>query len=261
MGILLGSLAGGVLADAVGPEAHAAAVFATILGGGALVWRRLIDDHGDGGLDDAERGGGRGSALPRVPAVWILGLVILFSFALNGAAIDWSTVLMRQEVGAPVWLWGWPLAALQGVMMVLRFAGDGIRDRFGATTLLRWGGILGAAGFALTGAAGLDAMAGVPMPLRAGLAVAGCAIAGLGMANVIPVALSLAGRLPGVHGGLALSIVSAHGSLGILFMPAVIGWVGGHWGFGATFMALAAFPLTIAALSGVGRTPQVPARA
>ena len=247
MGILVGSLAGGFAADRFGPVPHALGVLAIGLAASALAWPHLVDDRGAG------KGGGGRFALPRAPAVWVLGLVTLFAFSLDGAAIDWSALLMRQDVGAPVWLWGWPLAALQGVMMAMRFAGDGVRDRFGPVPLLRWGGVLAAAGFALAGAAGLEALAHLSVGARAGLAVAGFAIAGAGLANIVPVALSLAGRVRGVDPGTALAVVSAHGHLGILFMPASIGWAGEHVGFGATFAGLAALPLAIALLAPVGR--------
>ena len=248
MGILVGSLAGGLAADRLGPVPHALGVLGIGLAASALAWPHLVDDRGAG------RGSGGRFALPRAPAVWLLGLVTLFAFSLDGAAIDWSALLMRQDVGAPVWLWGWPLAALQGVMMAMRFAGDGVRDRLGPVPLLRWGGALAAIGFALAGAAGLDALDGWPVAARAALAVAGFAIAGAGLANVVPVALSLAGRVPGTNPGTALAVVSAHGHLGILFMPASIGWAGEHVGFGATFAGLAALPLAIALLAPVGRT-------
>ena len=66
-------------------------------------------------------------------------------------------------------------------------------------------------------------------------------------------ALAAAVARAGVDPGTALAVVSAHGHLGILFMPASIGWAGEHVGFGATFAGLAALPLAIALLAPVGR--------
>ena len=259
MGILVGSILGGIIADWIGPTPHAWMVVAVGLGATALAWPGLLDDRGAG----ADAGGASGNVadgpkkgftLPRAPAVWILGLIVLFAFSLDGAAIDWSALLMVGSIGAPVWLSGWPLAALQGVMMVMRFLGDAIRERVGPVPLLRWGGVLAAAGFALAGIAALDALAPLGAPIRSLIAIAGFALAGLGVANIVPVGLSLAGRVRGADPGTALAIVSAHGHLGILFMPASIGWAGQQFGFGATFVGLAALPLGIALLAGVGRT-------
>ena len=262
MGILIGSILGGFVADWIGPTPHAWMVVAVGLSATALAWPGLLDDRGAGAEAGAKADGAsaeagtetkKGFVLPRAPAVWILGLIVLFAFSLDGAAIDWSALLMVGSIGAPVWLSGWPLAALQGVMMVMRFLGDAIRKRVGPVPLLRWGGVLAAAGFALAGIAALDALAPLGTPVRSLIAVAGFALAGLGVANIVPVGLSLAGRVRGTDPGTALAIVSAHGHLGILFMPASIGWAGQQFGFGATFVGLAALPLGIALLAGVGR--------
>ena len=34
----------------------------------------------------------------------MLGVIMLFAFSLDGAAIDWSALLMVGSIGAPVWL-------------------------------------------------------------------------------------------------------------------------------------------------------------
>lgn len=218
----------------------------------ALAWPHLLDDRAERTDDDGtERSG---FVLPRARAVWVLGAFVLFAFSLDGAAIDWSALLMVGSIGAPAWLSGWPLATLQGVMMVMRFAGNAMRERIGAEPLLCWGGVLAAAGFALAGIAALDALSGLGTPVRSAIAVAGFALAGLGVANIVPVGLSLAGSVRGTDPGTALAIVSAHGHLGILFMPASIGWAGEQFGFGPTFVGLAVLPLGVATLADVGRT-------
>jgi hypothetical protein len=58
-------------------------------------------------------------------------------------------------------------------------------------------------------------------------AVAGCALVGLGIANVIPILFSRAGGLPGVAPGRALAAVAAVGYGGFLAGPPLIGVLAG----------------------------------
>src|SRR5205814_840998 len=53
--------------------------------------------------------------------------------------------------------------------------------------------------------------------------VAGCAMVGLGIANIIPLLFSGAGRVPGIPAGTALAAVATTGYLGFLAGPPLIG--------------------------------------
>jgi len=55
--------------------------------------------------------------------------------------------------------------------------------------------------------------------------VIGCGMVGLGIANVIPILFSAAGRAPGIPTGTALAAVATTGYLGFLAGPPVIGIV------------------------------------
>ncbi len=59
----------------------------------------------------------------------------------------------------------------------------------------------------------------------AGLAMGALALFGLGMANVIPLIFSAAGRLGAGDGGRSLSRVLTMGYAGILLGPALIGFI------------------------------------
>ena len=60
---------------------------------------------------------------------------------------------------------------------------------------------------------------------RPALAVVGCGAVGLGIANVVPILFSAAGRTPGVAPAAALAGVATMGYLGFLAGPPVIGLV------------------------------------
>ena len=84
-------------------------------------------------------------------------------------------------------------------MAAMRFAGDLIRHRLGAVNTLRIGALVAMAGL---GAAG--------MAPGAGWAILGFGIAGIGIANLVPIAFSAAGNLPGLPAGVGLSASQIH---------------------------------------------------
>src|SRR5262249_56530281 len=53
--------------------------------------------------------------------------------------------------------------------------------------------------------------------------ILGCGLVGLGIANVIPILFSAAGRVPGVQPGTALAAVATTGYCGLLAGPPLIG--------------------------------------
>jgi MFS family permease len=92
------------------------------------------------------------------------------------------------------------------------------------------------------------------------LAMAGFAMAGLGVANLVPVMFSAAGNHPGLPPGQAISTVTMVGYAGILVAPASIGYVAEHVGFRVTYGALAVLLVAVAMLAqraqaadGIGR--------
>lgn len=176
--------------------------------------------------------------LPRNAALWVLGAMALFSMVPEGAVLDWGAIYLRQEVGADLFTAGLAFAFFSAAMAMMRFAGDGVRNRFGAVNTLRASGVLAAAGMFLASIAPTD-----------GLAIAGFFISGLGVANMVPILFSAAGNFPGLPSAVAISAVTMLGYAGILVAPASIGFVAGHVGFRWTYAALALFLVLVALLS------------
>lgn len=166
--------------------------------------------------------------LPRNAALWVLGAMALFSMVPEGAVLDWAALYLRQELGADLFTAGLAFAFFSGAMAVMRFAGDGVRNRFGAVNTLRASGLLAAAGMGVAAAA----------PTQ-GIVIAGFFISGLGVANMVPILFSAAGNFPGLPSAVAISAVTMLGYAGILVAPASIGFVAGEIGFRLTYGALA----------------------
>ena len=180
--------------------------------------------------------------LPRDPALWLLGLMALFCMVPEGAVMDWAAIYLGQELGTDPFRAGLGFAFFAGSMALMRFTGDMLRNRFGAVNTLRASGVLGATGLLIAAAAPTDWMA-----------LAGFALAGLGVANTAPVMYSAAGNHPGLPSGVAISAVTTVGYAGILVAPATIGFVAEHVGFRATYAALALLLLLVVALAGRAR--------
>lgn len=191
----------------------------------------------------------KAAVLPRDASLWLLGLMALLCMVPEGAVMDWAAIYLAQDLAADTFRSGLGFAFFAATMAVMRFSGDAIRNRFGAVRTLRLS--------ALTGAAGLMLAALAPIDI---LAMAGFAMAGLGVANLVPVMFSAAGNHPGLPPGQAISTVTMVGYAGILVAPASIGYVAEHVGFRVTYGALAVLLVAVAMLAqraqaadGIGR--------
>ncbi|MBP9182417.1 MAG: MFS transporter [Fuscovulum sp.] len=181
----------------------------------------------------------RPALLPRSPAVWLLGGLALFSMVPEGAVLDWAALYLGDELGAGPFAAGLGFAFFAGAMAVMRFAGDALRNRFGAVATLRGSGLLAAAGLL---------MAAVAPDVS--VALAGFVLAGLGVANMVPIVFSAAGNYPGFAAGATLSTVTMVGYAGILVAPSSIGFLAEHAGFRPTYAALSLLLVVVSALAG-----------
>ena len=183
----------------------------------------------------------RTALLPRDAALWMLGVLALFSMVPEGAVLDWAALYLQQELGSDVATSGLAFALFSGTMAVMRFAGDGVRNRFGAVATLRWSALIAAAG-----------MLGAAMAPGDVAAIACFAFAGLGVANMVPILFSAAGNHPGLAPGAGIAAVTMMGYSGILVAPSTIGFVAEHAGFRVTYAGLAVCLLVVAALAPRG---------
>lgn len=238
----LGGFSGGVLGALtlarIGPEAQALATAAMVL---LVVLAALPAIHDHPATPPAQEPPPT-PLLPRDPALWLLGTMALFSMVPEGAVLDWAALYMQQEFDSPLTRAGLAFALFSGAMAVMRFAGDGLRNRFGAVRTLRASALIGASGLGLAAVAPAD-----------GLALAGFALAGLGVANMVPVMFSAAGNHPGLPQGAGIATVTMVGYAGILIAPGTIGLIAEALGFRLTYAALALLLVMVGLLAGQTR--------
>ena len=164
----------------------------------------------------ATHGAGSHFSLPRGAAL-SLGLLALLCFAVEGALVDWSALLMQERTGATPASAPLGFSAFSIAMAACRFAGDRLIVRFGALRIMVVGGLAMFAGLAL-------AVASTHFVLSA----VGFALVGLGAANVVPLLFGAAARIPGMSAGNGVAAVATLGYGGLLLAPPVLGWVAMH---------------------------------
>jgi MFS family permease len=141
-----------------------------------------------------------------------LGVLAFFGLLTEGAMADWSAVYLHDVLGADSATAAAGFAACSLLMAAGRFGGDSLTNRFGPRRLLHASGTLAAVGL------GGGLLSGRPLA-----AILGFGLVGLGIANIIPVLFSTAGRIPGVQAGTALAAVATTGYCGLLAGPPLVG--------------------------------------
>ncbi|MHA7971327.1 MFS transporter [Rhizobium sp. CAU 1783] len=236
LGGLVGSATGGFLIAHVGPMGHALLV----AGLGVLLFlvaRPMILADRPHPAERRER-----TRLPLSPLPWLIGIIALFSMIPEGAILDWGALYLGNELSASTALSGFAFAAFSLAMSVMRFAGDLVRDRLGAVLTLRLCTVASFVGLVIAGQAP-----------NVTIALIGFGIAGIGISNMVPIAFSAGGNIPGLAPGIGLSVVTSLGYSGILFAPSVIGFIAEYTSLSTVYTAVSLLNLAVLAMSGLAR--------
>jgi MFS family permease len=218
-GGLLGSVAAGLQVPLTLHLAGSAVVFGIV----ALVgYRALLPGADDADRDDpadapvapgtADPSPARATRRSALPVLAALGVLAACGAFVEDAGASWSALYLRSELAAGAATAGLGFVALQSAMTVGRLTGDRVVDRFGQRRVVRTGGALTALGMGLA-----LAFPSVPATL------AGLALAGLGVATLVPAVFHAADELPGLPRGLGLAVSNWLLRIGFLVSPPLIG--------------------------------------
>jgi fucose permease len=232
----LGGLAGASLGAAFAasgstPLQHFAPVSAVLALLGLAATRGLAGDRPDGGATPA-------LVRPSRRALAV-GLLASCGAVIEGGIAEWGGVYLKESLGARASVAATGFAAFSLTMMVGRFTGDRLIDRFGRVRLLK-------VGSALTGAAIAAAL--LSGDARAALLAFG--LAGLGMSTVFPIAFSVAGMLGGAAPGQAIAAVATMAYGAGLAGPPLIGFLAAATSLPVALSVLVAAAAAIAAFAG-----------
>ena len=182
LGSVGGLLVGGALAGAATPVALQGAVAAGLGGAAALALARVLPC-----VPARARALPDGPVAPcgRLPSTALLALCLLplGTLAVEGVVRDWGAIFLRDVLGADPFASTLPFATLSAAMAAVRFAGDAAIERLGERAV--------AGGSILCASLGLGIVSVAPVPA---VALIGAAVAGVGVALVYPIALSIAAR-------------------------------------------------------------------
>ena len=211
VGDMTGALATGLAASlmlGLGNYFLIAALVILLIGMGGC---RLMIVMGEGGKQDNEPS--HGFVRPS-GALVIVGLIAFAALLAEGSVGDWSAIYLNEHQSADTETAALALTAFALAMAIMRFLGDRLVARIGPFAMLQISGLLAATG--LTIALLTD---------TAMIAIVGYAIAGLGLAVLFPVALSVAPKLSRLSKGASVAAVATLGYGGFLVGPPVIGLV------------------------------------
>lgn len=223
-GGIVGALSvAGLLQLGLGPVRAILAVVAGLLALLALAWRPVPCPERPEQMDRQDPAGAPFLVLPRGPVV-VIGLLCAACFLAEGAVVDWSAVFLARSGRLDPTRAGLGYAAFSATMTIGRFGGDRLVARLGAQRMLAGGALAAAAGLA----------AAVLSPGWGG-ALAGFAVTGAGLANLVPLLINAAGRQPRMPEATAVAAVATLGYAGVLGGPALLGGIARLAGLPAAF--------------------------
>src|SRR5204863_1877393 len=120
----------------------------------------------------------------------VIGVVAFCAMMSEGSVADWGAIFLHREIGTDQGTAAGGFAAFSVTMMLARFFGDHFAGRLGTVRVVRLGGAIAAAGLALALTVGHPAAA-----------LLGFGAMGIGLAPIIPLIFSAAGRTPGMEAG------------------------------------------------------------
>jgi hypothetical protein len=232
VGLLVGSALGGALiatgfGDGTGAMAASAALVVLAVWSAMNLW------------PDGPAAGAGPSFVSPPARVLAIGAIVFLGFAAEGAVADWSALYLSMIKRAEIAHASSGVVAFSLAMVFCRLVGDAAVARIGGFWTVLGGGFLIAVGISLAIAA--------PWPE---LSAAGFGIVGLGAANVVPVAISAAARVPWVQPGLAVAAATSMGYVGFLVFPPILGFVASGFGLSVSLVLVALMGAGIAALGG-----------
>lgn len=141
-----------------------------------------------------------------------LGLMVFFGALCEGGMFDWSGVYFKEVVGQEVFTLGYLI--FMAFMALSRFYSDKLVDRIG----MRKTYILGAS------IVGIGMSIVILFPFFWPVLI-GFSLVGIGVASVFPMTFALAGSSKKYSPGMAISIISTYGIVGMLIGPPLVGYI------------------------------------
>lgn len=193
----------------------------------------------------------RSAAPSRVPRrIWAkviaLGVVGAIAGGVEAGGSTWAPLYMDAAFVTTPFIAGMAFVGLMVAETVGRLVGDGLVDRFGQAVTIGQG--------AAVCLVGMTVSIAWPTPVTA---ILGFTAAGWGIATTIPLAMGVANSLPGVTGGIGLTVTTWVMRLGFMAFPVGIGALGDAVSLRWAMICLPAGALVILILAPLFRVTRV----
>lgn len=229
-GAAIGALAAGL---DISPSIHLSVIgIVSLIGLWRLRGHLIPDEHADARTADEPV-----FALPP-RAMWALGVIAFCSAIAEGAMADWSALYLDDQLGTGGGVAALGFTAFSFAMLIGRFAGDGLVDRFGSVLMVRVGATVSSIGLTV----GL--IINTPTAM-----IISFALVGLGVSVLFPLVFKSAARFPGVSRGKAVAGVATIGYTGFLVGPPVLGWIAEPTSLRVSLMIVVVLCATVALLA------------
>ncbi len=223
-GAFLTTVLGGLISRHVSPQVNLIAISVVSVIAYLIAARYLLSSAIDGhkGEDEHE------AKIPlfgkSVAPLWFLGFGLLASLVGEGAASDWSAILLRDEMGYGKGVYASAFASFALAMIVSRFLGDRALDYFGPARLVKLGGYIGGSIWGIAMAIAIPTSDSYPIPALIIVNI-GFVAAGLGIGPMFPAFILAASKTPGIAPAVAISRVGVIGIAGFFFGPTITGLI------------------------------------
>jgi MFS family permease len=175
----------------------------------------------------------RGYALPSLALV-LLCLVPIGALLIEGAMMEWSALLMREDKGAGPFVTALTFGVFALAMALTRLAGDRLAEQFGPRAIILRSGLVMGAGIL---AFGLSPGLWVSIPAAV--------LVGIGCGNIYPLTMSMVGQVPGPRPERNVATLALVAFTAFLVGPPLIG----------TVASLVGLPWALALLAPLGLAP------
>lgn len=165
-----------------------------------------------------------------------LGLMVFFGALCEGGMFDWSGVYFNEVVGEEVFTVGYLI--FMTFMALSRFYSDKLSDQIGMKNTYLLGAAIVTLGMLLV----------IIFPSYWPVLI-GFSLVGIGVASVFPMTFSLAGNSKKYSPGMAISIISTYGIIGMLIGPPLVGYLAHLIGLRYAFTLFILFGLMLIPLS------------
>jgi MFS family permease len=156
-------------------------------------------------------------------------LIAFVCMSCENTMYDWSAIYFEKAVHSSKPTATGAFVLYMVAMTTSRFVGDKLVNRFGIKTILHYSGVLITSGLFLAVA--------LPFPITAAI---GFIFTGLGVACIVPLVFSMAGKSKNMSSASALASISTVGYLGFLMVPPLVGFVAEAAGMRVAFGIIAA---------------------